>query len=92
MLAILSQSGDFVKITQDKPFYFVTGLTGWVQDITGTGVYKKEFRWGTTNRVRASWVLLTDENLQNVILFAINFYFYLDCLKRCCRERKIKRN
>jgi len=75
MLAILSQSGDFVKITQDKPFYFVTGLTGWVQDITGTGVYKKEFRWGTTNRVRASWVLLTDENLQNVILNAENDLF-----------------
>ena len=75
MLAILSQPGDFVKITQDKPFHYVTGLTGWCDDITGTGVLKKEFRWGTSNRVRASWVELTTENLQHVILNPANDLF-----------------
>ena len=68
MLAILSNPGDFVKITQDKPFHYVTQLTGWCDDITGMAVLKKEFRWGVSNRVRASWVELTTQNLQAVIL------------------------
>lgn len=68
MLAILSNPGDFVKITQDKPLHYVTRLTGWCDDILGTGILKKEFRWGTSNRVRASWVELTTQNLQAVIL------------------------
>lgn len=68
MLAILSHPGDFVKITQEKAFHYVIGLTGWCDDITGSGVLKKEFRWGTSNRVRASWVELTSQNLQDVVL------------------------
>jgi len=75
MLAILSQQGDFVKITQDAPFHYVTNLTGWCDDITGTGVLKKEFRWGTSNRVRASWVELTTQNLQDIILDPANDLF-----------------
>jgi hypothetical protein len=75
MLAILSNLGDFVKITQDKPFHFVTNLTGWCDEITGTGVLKKEFRWGTSNRVRASWIELTTTNLQNIILEPSNDLF-----------------
>ena len=75
MLAILSQPGDFVKITQDKPFHYVTSLTSWCDDITGTGVLKKEFRWGTSNRVRASWVDLTNTNLNNIILDSANDLF-----------------
>jgi len=68
MLAILSNPGDFVKITQDKPFHYVTQLTGWCDDITGVAVLKKEFRWGVSNRVRASWIELTTQNLQSIIL------------------------
>lgn len=68
MLAILSNPGDFVKITQDKPFHYVTQLTSWCDDITGASVLKKEFRWGESNRVRASWVELTNQNLQAIIL------------------------
>jgi hypothetical protein len=75
MLAILSQPGDFVKITQDTPFHYVTNLTGWCDDITGTGILKKEFRWGTSNRVRASWIELTNQNLQDVILDPANDLF-----------------
>jgi len=75
MLAILSNPGDFVKITQDKPFHYVTKLTGWCDDILGTGILKKEFRWGTSNRVRASWVELTTQNLQDVILNPANDLF-----------------
>jgi hypothetical protein len=68
MLAVLSNPGDFVKITQDKPFHYVTQLTGWCDDIIGMAVLKKEFRWGVSNRVRASWVELTTQNLQSIIL------------------------
>lgn len=68
MLAILSAPGDFVKITQDKPFHYVTQLTGWCDGINGMAVLKKEFRWGVSNRVRASWVELTTQNLQSIIL------------------------
>jgi hypothetical protein len=68
MLATLTNPGDFVKITQDKPFRFVKKLTGWCEDIAGAGVLKKEFRWGASNRVRASWVELTTQNLQDIIL------------------------
>jgi hypothetical protein len=75
MLAILSQPGDFVKITQDKPFRYVTQLTGWCDTITGMGILKKEFRWGTSNRVRASWVELTTQNLQSIILDPANDLF-----------------
>ncbi len=58
MQAILTSPGDFIKYTQDKPFLYVTKLTGWMDDIAGSGVYRKEFRWGTSNRVRSSWVEL----------------------------------
>jgi len=68
MLAILSNPGDFVKITQDKPFHYVTQLISWCDDITGVAVLKKEFRWGVSNRVRASWIELTNQNLQSIIL------------------------
>lgn len=68
MQAILTSPGDFVKFTQDKPFLYVTKITGWLEDIAGSGTYKKEVRWGTSNRVRSSWVDLTQNSLTNIIL------------------------
>lgn len=69
MLAILSKPGDFAKITQGPyPLKYVTKLTGWCEDITGNAILQKDFRWGTTNRVRSAWVELNDTNLQQVIL------------------------
>jgi hypothetical protein len=68
MQAILTSPGDFVKFTQDAPFLYVTKLTGWLEDIAGSGTYKKEVRWGTTNRVRSSWVDLTQSSLNSIIL------------------------
>ena len=64
----LSAIGDFAKFTQSKPLQNVNKLTGWYEELTGFGTLKKEFRWGTTNRVRASWMELTVANLQKVIL------------------------
>jgi hypothetical protein len=75
MQAILTSPGDFVKYTQDKAIHYVTKLTGWMEDIAGSGVYRKEFRWGTSNRVRASWVELTEKNLTDVILDPNNDLF-----------------
>ena len=75
MQAVLSSPGDFVKVSQDKPFLYVTKLTGWSEDITGSGIYRKEFRWGTTNRVRSSWVELTEKNVTGVVLDANNDLF-----------------
>jgi len=43
-------------------------MTGWSEIITGIGQLKKEFRWGTNNRVKASWMDLTTENLTRIIL------------------------
>jgi hypothetical protein len=68
MLATLTNPGDFVKLTQSDPFHFVTKMLNWVEDISGAGTLKREFRWGTTNRVRASWMDLTVDNLQKIIL------------------------
>ena len=75
MQAILTSPGDFIKYTQDKPFLYVTKLTGWMDDIAGSGVYRKEFRWGTSNRVRSSWVELTNKNVTDVVLNANNDLF-----------------
>lgn len=68
MLATLTAPGSFVKITQDLPLKWVSKLTGWTEEYTGSGVVKREFRWGITNKVRASWILLTEENLQKIVL------------------------
>ena len=74
-VSILTAPGDFIKITQDKPFLYVTKLTGWFDDIAGSGVYRKEFRWGTSNRVRSSWVELTQQKVTDVILDPNNDLF-----------------
>jgi hypothetical protein len=66
--AVLSHPGDFVKITQQEPLHFVTAITNWVEDITGIGSLKKEFRWGKTNLVRGSWLDLTVGNLTSIKL------------------------
>jgi hypothetical protein len=75
MLATLTNPGDFAVISQDKPFHYVTKLTSWCDDISGTGVLKKEFRWGTSNRVRASWIDLTNQRLQEIVLNPANDLF-----------------
>ena len=75
MLATLTNIGDFAKITQTKPLHYVTKILNWVDDITGVGTVKKEFRWGTTNLVRGSWIDLTVENLQKIILDPNNELF-----------------
>lgn len=43
-------------------------MTGWSEITTGIGQLRREFRWGTNNRVKASWMDLTAENLQHIIL------------------------
>ena len=75
MLATLTNIGDFAKITQTKPLHYVTKILNWVDDIQGLGTVKKEFRWGVTNLVRASWMDLTVENLQKIILNPENDLF-----------------
>jgi hypothetical protein len=75
MQAVLTSPGDFVKITQDKPFLYVTKLVGWLEDIAGSGNYRQEFRWGTSNRVRASWMDLTEKNITSVSLDPNNDLF-----------------
>lgn len=70
MLAILSKPGDFAKFSQKltTPYYYVTLMTGWVEDVLGAGNIKKEFRWNTTNKEKTSWMDLTNLNLSSVIL------------------------
>ena len=68
MQAILTSPGDFVKFTQDHPIFYATKITGWIEDIAGSGNYKKEFRWGTSNRVRSSWVDLIEKNIASIVL------------------------
>lgn len=75
MLATLTNIGDFAKITQTKPLHYVTKILNWIDDIQGLGTVKKEFRWGVTNLVRASWMDLTVENLQKIILNPQNDLF-----------------
>jgi hypothetical protein len=77
MLATLTNVGDFVKFTQQEPYHYVTKLLNWVEDLAGLGTVKKEFRWGVTNLVRASWIDLTVENLSKIILNPEND-LYLD--------------
>jgi hypothetical protein len=67
-ITTLTNIGDFAKFTQGEPLHYVTKLVGWHEEIKGSGTLKREFRWGTTNRVRASWMDLTVQNLQQVIL------------------------
>jgi hypothetical protein len=75
MQAVLTSPGDFVKFTQDQAILYATKLTGWSEDISGSGTYKKEFRWGTTNRVRSSWVDLTESAVLSVVLDPNNDLF-----------------
>ena len=77
MLATLTNVGDFVKFTQQEPYHYVTKLLNWVEDLSGVGTVKREFRWGVTNLVRASWIDLTVENLNKIILNPEND-LYLD--------------
>jgi hypothetical protein len=75
MLATLSNPGDFVKFTQESPYHYVTKLVSYNEDISGAGTLKREFRWSVTNKVRASWMDLTDEILQKIILNPNNELF-----------------
>ena len=77
MLAILSKPGDFAKFSQKPttPYHYVTAMTGWVDDVSGVGSIKKEFRWNTTNKVKTSWMDLTNANLSAVILDPNNELF-----------------
>jgi len=75
MLATLTNIGDFAKITQTQPLDYVTKILNWVDDIQGLGTVKKEFRWGVTNLVRASWIDLTVDNLQKIVLDPNNELF-----------------
>jgi hypothetical protein len=68
MLATLTNIGDFAKFTQSDPFHYVTKLVTWKEETTGAGTLKREFRWSTTNLVRASWMDLTEGNLQKIVL------------------------
>ena len=69
MLIVLSQPGDFVKISQGpNPLKYVTALTGWDEDTSGIGIVQKEFRWSTTNRVYSAWIPLSTPNLTKIIL------------------------
>jgi hypothetical protein len=43
-------------------------MTGWNEIITGFGQLRRQFRWGTTNLKRASWMDLTIPNLQSITL------------------------
>lgn len=43
-------------------------MIGWSEITSGIGQLRREFRWGTNNRVKASWMDLTVENLQHIIL------------------------
>jgi len=77
MLATLTNVGDFVKFTQSDPFHYVNKLVTWGEDISGAGTLKREFRWSTTNLVRASWMDLSEANLQKIILDP-NMDLYVD--------------
>jgi hypothetical protein len=43
-------------------------MTGWNEITTGFGQLRRQFRWGTTNLKKASWMDLTAENLQSITL------------------------
>jgi hypothetical protein len=75
---VLTNIGDYAKIVQQKPYKWVTKMTGWEEDISGIGVLRREFRWGTTNRVRASWMDLTVENLTAICNLDPNLDLYVD--------------
>jgi len=75
MLATLSNPGDFAKFTQESPYHFVTKLVNYTEDISGAGTLKREFRWSVTNKVRASWMDLTAENLQRIVLDPNNLLY-----------------
>jgi hypothetical protein len=67
-IATLSQVGDFAKITYCDPLKYVTALTGYTFDYSGIGNFQLEFRWSTTNLIKTAWILLTEANLQAIVL------------------------
>jgi hypothetical protein len=77
MSVVLSTVGDFYVFNQKEPARFVTKLTGYVENVSGSGTVKREFRWNTNDRVRTPWIELTDTNLQAVILDP-NYQLFLD--------------
>ncbi len=68
MSVVLTNVGDFYVFNQKEPARFVTELTGYTENVSGSGTIKREFRWNTNDRVRTPWITLTAENLQSVIL------------------------
>jgi hypothetical protein len=65
-LATLSQPGDFAKISYNHPLKYITALTGYVYNASGSGVVKLEFRWSTTNLIKNAWMELNNANLAGV--------------------------
>lgn len=64
----LTTIGEYVRLTQNEPFRYVTAMAGWSETISGIGQLKREFRWGITNLRKASWIELTTQNLQGILL------------------------
>lgn len=65
-LATLSYPGDFAKISYNQPLKYITALTGFTYNATGSGVVKREFRWSTTNLIKNAWMELNNANLAGV--------------------------
>jgi hypothetical protein len=71
-LATLSQAGDYAKISYPQPLRYVTKLTNYTYDSSGSGTVKLEFRWSTTNQIKTAWIDLNQQNLTDIKLDANN--------------------
>jgi hypothetical protein len=67
-VAVLTDAGDYVKLTIEEPYLEVTAVTGYSEVISGTGELKREFRWSISGVAYSSWVELSEDGLATIVI------------------------
>ena len=71
-------NGDQLLVSLQAPYENVTEILGFTDSITGETTscyYNKDYRWGIDGVTYSDWVLLTDANLQKLVLNPANKFW-----------------
>ena len=71
-------NGDQLLVSLQSPYENVTEVLGFTDSITGESTscfYTKDYRWGIDGVTYSDWVLLTDANLQMLVLNPANKFW-----------------
>lgn len=76
---ILDNKDDFVILKSKDPYNKVISINSIVETIvSSTGTIKKEFRWSIDSATFSQWIILTLENLQDLIKYDKDVKFWVE--------------